>query len=129
MQLSTDFVWLPCCVYQVFMSIILQTQPFRYLILLVFSTTICFGSSLSHHLVGHTCMFTKWVQWRGVSIQTVRVKLLWNYYNNYCSKNGLISMLKLICKLCGVLNCMKNGHIIMYSLNISITARSLKMLH
>jgi hypothetical protein len=43
----------------------------------------------SHHLVGH--MFTKWVQGRAVSLHTVGVKLLWNYYSNYYSKNGIVN--------------------------------------
>lgn len=73
-QLNTDFVWLPCCINQVFISAVLQTQLCRYCYYFYSVLLYILAVHFSHHLVGH--MFTKRVQGRGVSLQTVGVKLL-----------------------------------------------------
>ena len=40
------------------------------------------------------------VKGRGLSLQTVCIKVLYSNYNNYNSENGIISNMKLVYRLC-----------------------------
>ena len=61
-----------------------------YLILLHFFSAV----QISHHQVGNG--YTKRVKARGLSLQTAGITVLYSNYNSYNSKNGIISIMRLV---------------------------------